>query len=151
MICADGRLGLDDPRKFFNECLDPPAVDALEDAIQYLIDMGACHEINEAPFFHSRRSAATRKIVPSDYGAMISALPMSVTDAQVVVEGGRNGLLHETLAMMAIMNHRPAPITHHFGATELNQVLLEEYYPRVDAANKQSIALARGYIGTPTG
>jgi HrpA-like RNA helicase len=146
MVCADGRLGLDDPRTFFKECLDPPETYALEDAIRYLVDMGACHEIEqEDPFFRSRHYSAAppvKKVVPSDYGAMISALPMSVTDAQVVLEGGRIGLLHESLALMAILNHRPAPITHHFGASTVNQVLLEEYYPSVDSSNKQSIALA---------
>jgi HrpA-like RNA helicase len=142
MVCADGRLGLNDPRKFFNECLDPPAFDALEDAIQYLIDLGACHEIEQTSLFHSRHSVPLRNVVPSDYGAMISALPMSVTDAQLVVEGGRIGLLHETLALVAIMNHRPAPITHRFGANELNHVFLEEYYPQVASTNKQSMALA---------
>ena len=144
IVCADDSMRLDDPRKFFNECLDPPPVDILEDAIQYLVEMGACHEIEEPSFFYFGRPnlPPSRKVMPSEYGSMISALPMSVTDAQVVIEGGRIGLLHETLAIMAIMNHRPAPITHHFGSSEVNQVLLEEYYPSVTATSKHSVAIA---------
>jgi len=144
MVCADNeKLRLGDPRDFFIESLDPPPEDTLEDAIQYLIQTGACRQTEQTPFFQRQSGARfSKKLVPTEYGAMISAMPMSIMDAQVVLEGGRLGMLHETLAMMAVMNHRPAPIVHHFGASELNHVLLEGYYPQVETANNISIALA---------
>lgn len=141
MICTKVNLG--DPLEFFRQCLDPPTDEVLKDGIDWLVYMGACRQtIEHAKLFSSRHTEVSPQIVPTRYGAMISAMPMSVADAQLVLEGGRNGLLHETLALVIIMNHRPAPITHHFGSAEANQVLLAEYYMRVESSNKHSVALA---------
>jgi len=137
IVCADKKLRVEDPRGFFDECLDPPESNVIDDSIAYLIEIGACREV-----FKRNARLSTIKVLPTEYGSMMSALPMSVTDAEVVLEGGRIGLLHETLAMMAIINHRPAPIIHHFGDNEYNKVLLQSYYPDVIPSNKNSVAIA---------
>lgn len=142
MVCAGDSLGLKEPRKIFQDCLDPPDANVLDDAVQYLVEIGACHQSQDTSLFQTRRSAPTRKLAPTDYGSLVSDLPLTVMDAQVVLEGGRIGLFHETLAMMVVLNHRPAPIVHHFGVNEMNEVLLQQYYPQVAATNKHSTALA---------
>jgi HrpA-like RNA helicase len=134
MVCADEKLRVGDPRKVLQQCLDPPERDVIEDAIEYLTEIGACH-----------KAEATRheeKIVPTDYGNLMAALPLSVTEARIILEGGRIGLLNETLALMAIYNHRPAPIVHHFSDTDRNQDILESFYPEVQANSTPSVALA---------
>ena len=133
MVCADEKLKVGDPRKVFQQCLDAPDEDAVDDAIDYLIEIGACHEA---------RTGLDEKLVPTDYGNLMAALPMSVTEARTVLEGGRLGLLHETLALMAIYNHRPAPVVHHFSETYKNQDILESFYPAVQANSAPSVAFA---------
>ena len=57
-----------------------------------------------------------RSVFPTQYGEILAALPLNVSDAKVVLAGGQLGLLHETLALRAIYNHKPSPISHKFGS-----------------------------------
>jgi len=140
MVCADDKLNIEDPRQLFQKCLDPPDSVTVDDAIDYLVEIDACQRVRNDFAFLNRD--AREKIVPTDYGTLVSSLSMSVAEARIVLEGGRVGLLHETLALMAIYNHRPSPIVHHFSQTAKNQDILQSFYSDVEANSTPSVALA---------
>lgn len=140
MVCADDKLNIDDPRQLFQKCLDPPDGIVVDDAIDYLVEIDACQKVkNEFAYLNP---GAPERILPTDYGSLVSSLSMNVSEARIVLEGARLGLLHETLALMAIYNHRPSPIVHHFSKEEVNNDILESYYDDVEANSAPSLALA---------
>ena len=120
MVCANDHLHIKDARDLFSKCLDPPDDEVINDAIDYLVQVQACQRRLSAPEmimfgFGNRQSDPGETISPTDLGSLLSTLAMGVDEARVVLEGGRLGLLHEMLAFMAILKHKPSPIVHFFG------------------------------------
>jgi HrpA-like RNA helicase len=139
---ADG-----DPWFFLEQCIDPPSKEVIEDAIKYLVEIGAFTKVNveKNQILYStsgKKLEGKIKVVATPYGELLSALPLGITDAKVVIAGARVGLLHEMLALRAMYNHKPSPIVHLFGDTDGNQATLESFYPRVKANDSTSTALA---------
>ena len=132
---------MSDPQLLLEKCLDPPSSTTVTKATQYLKDIGACEE---------ERTSRGRKVVPTDHGRLISTLPFSVEDASVIIHGAKNGLLHESLALVAIKTGRPQPIVHEFGEGDYNQKNLRKFYNNVDVKNPSqylSHILGRIYFG----
>lgn len=129
ILCAESHQP--DPVKFFSTCLDPPPPEVVQDALEYLEEIGAC-----APSGHGNTCE------PSEYGKLIAALPVSVAEARIILEGARLGLLHEIVALVAIYLHKPSPIVHHFGDAALNEAYLEEFMPGANPSQATSVALA---------
>lgn len=140
MVCAHDKLSIDDPRKLFAKCLDPPTSEVVDNAIDFLVEIDACQKVKSVFDFMNR--GAAEKISPTDYGTLLSSLSMSVAEARIVLEGGKLGLLHEILAFMAIYNHRPSPIVHIFGDAEKNQEILQSFYDDVEPSSQPSVAIA---------
>lgn len=143
IVTANEKVQMNDPRELMKECLDPPSDDVLDDAIQYLQEIGACIETRDG--FFSTPSKLFRnnvQIKPTKYGSIMAALPMNVKESRIVLEGARIGMLHETLALMALYNHRPFPIVHHFSESEKNYSTLSKFYPDVQSNMAPSVALA---------
>lgn len=124
---------MSDPQVLLERCLDPPSSTTVTKAIQYLKDIGACEE---------QRTSRGRKVVPTDHGRLISSLPFTVEDAGVIIHGAKNGLLHESLALVAIKAGRPQPIVHEFGEGDFNQKNLRKFYNHVDMKNPMSVPIA---------
>mmetsp|Transcript_32986 Transcript_32986/g.47776 ORF Transcript_32986/g.47776 Transcript_32986/m.47776 type:complete len:1023 (-) Transcript_32986:2013-5081(-) len=125
---------LADPSALLGRCLDPPPVEAIESAVRYLKNIGAI----EIQSMGQRRS----KIVPTDYGRLLAALPFGVNDCRIIVSAGQLGLLHEALALMVISSHKPTPIVHHFADPERNEKELQAFYPKYTASNHTSLLFA---------
>ena len=124
---------MSDPQALLQRCLDPPPKTSLKKAIKYLENIGACKEVTI-----SRKV----KLVPTDYGKLLAALPYRVTDGSMIVRGALNGLLHEALALVSILSTRPYPIVHVFGESEYNEATLRSYYQDVNPKDPKSVALA---------
>ena len=122
-----------DPQALLKRCMDPPPKASLNKAIKYLENIGACKTVTV--------SQKTR-LVPTDYGKLLAALPYTVTDACMIVKGARNGLLHEALTLVSILSTRPFPIVHVFGETEHNEEVLSRYYSDANPKDPKIVALA---------
>ena len=143
LICAPHELASKDPRNLLDQCLDPPSAEAVDDAISFLVEIGACTELTgKRNVLSSSGKQAKSKLVATPYGKMLSVLPMSLADAKVVLAGGRLGLIHEIVALRVIYNHKPAPIIHFFHDSEKNQSTLESFYHNAKANDTASTSLA---------
>lgn len=125
---------LADPSILLRRCLDPPPIEAIESAVQYLKDIGAIQIQNMG----QRKT----KIVPTEYGRLLAALPFGVNDCRVIVSAGQLGLLHEALALMVISSHKPTPIVHHFADPERNEKVLQGFYPEYATGDHHSLLFA---------
>jgi peptide subunit release factor 1 (eRF1) len=94
MVCAHDKLSIDDPRKLFAKCLDPPTSEVVDNAIDFLVEIDACQKVKSVFDFMNR--GAAEKISPTDYGTLLSSLSMSVAEARIVLEGGKLGLLRNS-------------------------------------------------------
>lgn len=124
---------MSDPQALLQRCMDPPPKASLDKAIKHLQDIGACKAVTVSQ---------KTKLVPTEYGKLLAALPYTVTDASMVVKGARNGLLHESLALVSILSTRPFPIVHIFGENERNEETLRRYYRDVIPKDQKTVALA---------
>jgi HrpA-like RNA helicase len=114
-------------------CMDMPEEEVVEDAVDYLKKIGAC----KAEFVRGRM-----QLQPTTYGMLVAALPLDVKDSTIVLAGASLGLLHETMALRAICNHKPSPIVHYFGERERNFFNLISYYPHYEQTDPTSGHLA---------
>jgi hypothetical protein len=143
LVCSKPDLVEANPRSVLQNCLDPPSTKIVEDAIQFLQEMGAI----QPPKTMSSRKDDSRKVYPTQYGEILAALPLTASDAKVVLAGGQLGLLHETLALRAIYNHKPSPIVHTFGDAEKNIGNLESYFRKAkSSANSTYLAHLSAYM-----
>lgn len=110
-------------------CMDKPDPLVVDDAIEYLKKMEAITQTKN-------------KLIPSKYGTLLAALPLDVRDSTTVLAGAQMGLLYEALALRAIVNHKPSPIVHYFGAHERNEFNMARYFPEVSSEDSTSVALA---------
>ena len=146
-----------DPQNLLKKCLDPPSTQVVKDAIDYLKSVGACREVSEfylcllsslclctylSLIFVLAVISRKRKLILTAHGEMVSVLPFTVEEANTVVYGGKKGLLHEALALVAIKSARPMPILTSFGDDESNRLNLSRYFPDVEPKDQQSVAIA---------
>eukprot|EP00546_Thalassionema_frauenfeldii_P017304 CAMPEP_0178901038 /NCGR_PEP_ID=MMETSP0786-20121207/3794_1 /TAXON_ID=186022 /ORGANISM="Thalassionema frauenfeldii, Strain CCMP 1798" /LENGTH=1053 /DNA_ID=CAMNT_0020572083 /DNA_START=95 /DNA_END=3253 /DNA_ORIENTATION=- len=133
LVCSKSDLVESDPRATLQECLDPPDPQIVEGAIEFLQGTGAVQsnlnifDANSNTRRNSKRFNGCM-VVPTQYGEILSALPLNVSDAKIVLAGGQLGLLHETIALRAIYNHKPSPIIHNFGDSDKNSATLESFH-----------------------
>mmetsp|Transcript_20991 Transcript_20991/g.31838 ORF Transcript_20991/g.31838 Transcript_20991/m.31838 type:complete len:1102 (+) Transcript_20991:182-3487(+) len=131
LVCSKSDLVVSNPRSILQECLDPPDPQIVERAIEFLQGAGAVQSNTNIFDANTRRNLERlngNKVLPTQYGEILSALPLSVSDAKIVLAGGQLGLLHETIALRAIYNHKPSPIIHKFGDSDKNTAILESFH-----------------------
>jgi hypothetical protein len=135
--CRDEALSLlssknkvmSNPSALLRKCLDPPPADHVSDALEYLESIDVCRQV-----IVSRK----RKVVLTEHGKLISALPFTVEEAEAITYGAKRGLLHEALVLVAIATLSPKPIVNAFGAGDSNHLNLSRYFPQVDVKDHQS-------------
>lgn len=122
---------MQDPKRILAKSMDPPPEITVTKAIQYLKDIDACEE--EATSRH-------RRLVPTELGRLISALPFTVEEACIVMNGAKKGFLHEALLVTAIKSIRPQPIVNTIGS--MDHVNISLYYPEVETKDPKSVVVA---------
>ena len=133
LLCsATAKTGSTDLVQIMSNCLDPPPPVVVADALKYLQSIGAC----------VTQGKKKLKFFPTKMGDLLATLPFSVEDSEAIVAGAQVGLLHEVLALRAIMSHKPAPIVHHFGDAEVNDANILCYYDRAPIGSEESVHMA---------
>ena len=122
---------MQDPTRILAKSMDPPPEITVRKAIQYLKDIDACEE--EVTSRH-------RRLAPTELGRLISALPFTVEEACVVMNGAKRGYLHEALLVTAIKSIRPQPIVNTIGS--MDHVNISLYYPEVETKDPKSVVVA---------
>mmetsp|Transcript_24806 Transcript_24806/g.37057 ORF Transcript_24806/g.37057 Transcript_24806/m.37057 type:complete len:867 (+) Transcript_24806:636-3236(+) len=125
------------PIALLKRCLDPPPELSVQKAIQFLVNMGAC-EIKKV----GSNNNSKERLVPTDLGRLLAGLPYKVSDANMIVRGAKNGMLHEALVLVSILNTRPYPIVHLFGESEANGRIQQLFYEDVNPKDPKSVAIA---------
>jgi HrpA-like RNA helicase len=133
---STGMNHLTSPVSLLEKCMDPPPKAVVAQAVQILKDIGACAEES-----HGNQRGGV-KLVPTDYGRLLSALPFAMEDSRKIIAGAQRGYLHEALALWSIKSTRPYPIVHVFGDNDKNEDSMRVYYPQVDVKDPKSVALA---------
>ncbi len=121
------------PVRLLKNCLDPPPVKSVEKAIVYLQQVGACEILN---------IGKKKKLVPTDLGRLLAALPYTISDGNIIVQGGKCGMLHEALVLVSILSTRPYPILHIFAENDTNEFILRQFYGDVNPRDPKSVAVA---------
>mmetsp|Transcript_30569 Transcript_30569/g.69802 ORF Transcript_30569/g.69802 Transcript_30569/m.69802 type:complete len:1262 (+) Transcript_30569:283-4068(+) len=140
--CRDEILGLlsaankvmSDPMALLKKTLDPPSSETVDKAVKYLQEIGSC--IGSV----GRRRT---KLQITEHGKLLSSLPFTVEEAELVVVGAKKGLLHEALALVAISSSRPQPIVNAFGSDEANKLNLSRFFSVTNPNDPKSVALAQ--------
>mmetsp|Transcript_10170 Transcript_10170/g.15608 ORF Transcript_10170/g.15608 Transcript_10170/m.15608 type:complete len:542 (+) Transcript_10170:177-1802(+) len=125
---------MSDPKELLQKCMDPPPEASFRKAIQYLQKIGACEEISIS---HQKR-----KLIPTNHGKLLAALPFTASSATIIRKGAHSGLLHEVLALITIQSTRPFPILHVFGDKYRNEMTLKRFYSDAKPKDPKSVALA---------
>lgn len=123
---------MQDPRRVLAKSMDPPPERTVSKAIEYLKDIGACKE---------EVTSRQRRLVPTEHGRLIAALPFTVEEAGVIISGAKAGHLHEALLTTAIKSIRPQPIVNTIGQG-VDHVNISLYYPEVETKDPKSIVIA---------
>lgn len=135
--CRDEALSLlssknkvtSNPTTLLRKCLDPPPDDTVADALEYLESIEVCRNV-----IISRK----RKVVLTEHGKLISALPFTVEEAEGITYGAKRGFLHESLVLVAVQTLSPKPIVNAFGTGDSNHLNMSRYFSEVDVKNPQS-------------
>ena len=133
LLCSTNKVMNERPSGLLSRCLDAPTPPVVSSSMEYLVQIGAAR---------LEGKGKKRKLLPSNTGELLAALPFAVADSNVILAGSQLGLLHEILAFKAICSHKPAPIVHHFGNTARNETTLQSFYPDVDVQDPNSVAMA---------
>jgi HrpA-like RNA helicase len=126
ILCA---ASVRDPSELFEQCLDPPTTSVIQDAMLYLKSIGAC--VN-----------SKKRLIPTRSGTLMAMLPFHVEDSKIILDGGRLGLMHETLVLRAISSHKPAPIAHQFGDNARNEANAMQFYSKFQVGDPTSLGVA---------
>ena len=133
LLCSTNKVMNERPSGLLSRCLDAPMPLVVTSSMEYLVAIGAAR---------LEGKGKKRKLLPSNTGELLAALPFAVADSSVILAGSQLGLLHEILAFKAICSHKPAPIVHCFGDSVRNETTLQSFYPDVDVQDPNSVALA---------
>ena len=133
LLCSTNKVMNERPSGLLSRCLDAPTPPVVTSSMEYLVSIGAAR---------LEGKGKKRKLLPSNTGELLAALPFAVADSNIILAGSQLGLLHEILAFKAICSHKPAPIVHHFGNSARNETTLQSFYPDVDVQDPNSVALA---------
>lgn len=124
---------LSNPQGLLEKCLDPPPSTSVAQAIKYLQRIGAC-EVTMV--------GKKVKLRPTDLGRLIAALPCQCSDANMIIQGAKSGVLYEALVMTAIKSTRPYPILHIFGESERNESIQKFFFRDTNPKDPKSVAIA---------
>ncbi|GJN41385.1 hypothetical protein PR202_gn00753 [Eleusine coracana subsp. coracana] len=92
--------------------LSPPDPDAIEDAIESLVQIRAL-------------TKTSGRYEPTFYGCLLNSLPLSFDSSVLALKFGELGLLHEGILISIMLDIQPLPILQPFGYQALNKHRLE--------------------------
>ena len=103
LLTCSGEKRLCDARKMLASCLDPPKVDAVTRAEEWLL---ANQLIERLPVL-SRQQGARPTLQATRLGQLIDSLPVDVDSAKLVLLGAQHGLLDEAVILAVLRSTQP--------------------------------------------
>ncbi|KAL4422052.1 hypothetical protein ABPG77_004868 [Micractinium sp. CCAP 211/92] len=131
LLCASSPL-MSNPLALLRRCMTPPDTAVPSDALLYLASAGAASPAPNACGFQ-----------PTPLGHLLGGLPVSVEAAQLLVGGGKVGLLRPAALLAALCCNTPHPIFQPFASAEQYRQNLRRYGgPQAAPGDAQSVLLA---------
>jgi HrpA-like RNA helicase len=115
------------------QTLDPPPDHVVTQATKYLIDITAC----------IKTPGQKSRILATEYGRLMSTMPLSIADARAVLTAAQYGHVHEMLLFKSIKTIRPAPIVSYFADDRKSANALMTFKPLVDSKDPIAATLAQ--------
>ncbi|GJN37847.1 hypothetical protein PR202_gb26840 [Eleusine coracana subsp. coracana] len=102
MVCCAEPRSMNDPSVLLQRALSPPDPDAIEDAIESLVQIRAL-------------TKTSGRYEPTFYGCLLNSLPLSFDSSVLALKFGELGLLHEGILISIMLDIQPLPILQPFG------------------------------------
>ena len=130
-VACSASASTSNPFLVFASCLDPPDRRRVSDAVEYLCKIDACTV-----------SGPGGRVKPTFLGSVVSAIPLSLHAALLVLHGGRAAVLADGVALATVMAKSPLPIVLPFGDNTAATAALRQFSPLADASHRPSLILA---------
>ncbi|GJN06186.1 hypothetical protein PR202_ga23889 [Eleusine coracana subsp. coracana] len=112
MVCCAEPRSMNDPSVLLQRALSPPDPDAIEDALESLVQIRAL-------------TKTSGRYEPTFYGCLLNSLPLSFDSSVLTLKFGELGLLHEGILISIMLDIQPLPILQPFGYQALDKHRLE--------------------------
>ncbi|KAF8006730.1 hypothetical protein BT93_K0901 [Corymbia citriodora subsp. variegata] len=118
LICCAEQEAINDPRVLLQKALDPPDPDVVQNALDFLVHIGALQTSNRG------------RLEPTFYGHLLVSFSVSFDASLLIIKFGEVGLLHEGILLGVLMDTHPLPIKHYFGEDDLFAKDIGGYFSR---------------------
>ncbi|KAK3163551.1 hypothetical protein QOZ80_1AG0005160 [Eleusine coracana subsp. coracana] len=115
MVCCAEPRSMNDPSVLLQRALSPPDPDAIEDALESLVQIRAL-------------TKTSGRYEPTFYGCLLNSLPLSFDSSVLTLKFGELGLLHEGILISIMLDIQPLPILQPFGYQALRQKYIDKYF-----------------------
>ncbi|KAL3717612.1 hypothetical protein ACJRO7_009105 [Eucalyptus globulus] len=118
LMCCAEQEAINDPRVLLQKALDPPDPDAVQDALDLLVHIGALQPSHRG------------RLEPTFYGRLLVSFSLSFDASLLIIKFGEVGLLHEGILLGVLLDTQPLPIIHFFGEDDLFSKDIGSYFSR---------------------
>ncbi|TVU22437.1 hypothetical protein EJB05_32131 [Eragrostis curvula] len=121
MVCCAEPRSINDPSVLLQKVLSPPDPDAIEDALESLVQI------------HALNKTISGRYEPTFYGCLLNSLPLSFDSSVLTLKFGELGLLHEGILISIMLDIQPLPILQPFGYQALCHKYRDNYFKESDS------------------
>lgn len=121
------RSQLNDARTLLASTLDPPELDTVTRAEQFLLAHGL---FQRQPLGTRRAGAKSLPLQPTPLGRLVDALPLEIESAKLVLLGALCGLLDEAVALAVIRSQQPMLLKREPNKQREYEGLIARYGPK---------------------
>ncbi|CAO2185089.1 unnamed protein product [Urochloa humidicola] len=116
MVCCAEPRSMNDPSALLQKVLSPPDSDAIEDALESLVQIHALEKIGPGRY------------QPTFYGCLLNSLPLSFDSSVLALKFCELGAVHEGILISIMLDIQPLPILQPFGYQALCQKYRDNYF-----------------------
>ncbi|XP_062207511.1 zinc finger CCCH domain-containing protein 4 [Phragmites australis] len=116
MVCCAESRSMNDPNVLLQKVLNPPDSDAIEDALDSLVQIRALDKTSSGRY------------EPTFYGCLLNSLPLSFDSSVLTLKFGELGALHEGILISIMLDIQPLPILQPFGYQALCRKYRDSYF-----------------------
>lgn len=116
MVCCAEPRSMNDPSALLQKVLNPPDSDAIEDALESLVQIHALEKMSSGHY------------VPTFYGYLLNSLPLSFDSSVLALKFCELGAVHEGILISIMLDIQPLPILQPFGYKALCQKYKDNYF-----------------------
>ncbi|KAF8724100.1 hypothetical protein HU200_021113 [Digitaria exilis] len=116
MVCCAEPRSMNDPSALLQKVLDPPDSDAIEDALESLVQI------------HALEKTSSGRYQPTFYGCLLNSLPLSFDSSVLALKFCELGAVHEGILISIMLDIQPLPILQPFGHQALCQKFRDNYF-----------------------